>query len=1097
MNKLSIFLSMIVAVAGAAFAASEVTVASGPSTKAADGSQGYWFTLTQKAGDATNRFLTIAKSEPTAAKGDLAESFFWHAQSVTDDEGTTAYYLQCKGVGYLSVSLQQKEVEGKVELSYKLTSASSTSAAARWVISTKNNGETTISLAAAPSSVKLPDAAEDQDKYTNLTGSHIYVSWSNIGLEVSLTDNAQEWTLETAETWYDAAVDAGADKLNTLINQDNPLWSTEAAKAEAQKAIDQVKDASNYAKLRSASSNILSTINSAKTTLDNAYNKLYQSVNSQVITFTNSGCLGIKNDALTEGAASDLNSFWTIAKSGNGYTFRNEYLNRYLSYIPKKDAVLEWGNEIEPAVPAHFGVSTTATVFTLKPVDGGQVELYYGDQPFAVADDIAEINSATRYTINAVSTEKVVEAVDGSGVFQTEKQAAVTFLQDFAGMIDENQFTSSEVWPDNEKNVFSHYAAVISGDEFKLANPDKATASDAIKQARQKMNTIIATVNKASTPVFFTAVVDDNETKYLSASYYTYEGASQDYQIPTVRFTDIKATDKNLRLSTALWAFEYVGEGRARFFNTEDLYLTAPYYESAQGQTTMATESQSTATLFTINGKSFAYTDKEGNNATIEVGETSDFAVANAMIAPAASDCYTDDEDIVRPEGDVTYYYIASVGGGGVIGANLPGDALTHSAPSMGSYWWLEQDLEDPEPNAYFIHSIYPGYYLGADYTLSAKPTKWYIGENSASRANNLAQIFNGYESGLLIGTAKDPSRGSVVAAAPYTNAGAANPAIQSGRFSSSNWEYTSWMFVNAGDINDITGAFGEKLELQIDAVKTALEGLSTELPFAANSLSNAIGEITIFESEAPEDVLEMAAGFNEIMALAQADFDAEVLSKVNGLTVRLINQGVQSDMNSNSYLAGSGSNLSLVGITDDSADSHWTMKANGSRGITFTNGNNRTLGSVSSNGSITSATGTYRLAIDIFWIVEDEKGNEIGTSPWYSIPEGVNKDNFEQYLSYGIGLQDINAKGLGLAAQGGNSRKLCGADLTSPYAQWRLVTYAPAPDGIDSITDDAALAEEVALYNLQGIRVNRADAAPGIYISLRADGSVVKIAIK
>ena len=65
-----------------------------------------------------------------------------------------------------------------------------------------------------------------------------------------------------------------------------------------------------------------------------------------------------------------------------------------------------------------------------------------------------------------------------------------------------------------------------------------------------------------------------------------------------------------------------------------------------------------------------------------------------------------------------------------------------------------------------------------------------------------------------------------------------------------------------------------------------------------------------------------MAAGFNEIMALAQADFDAEVLSKVNGLTVRLINQGVQSDMNSNSYLAGSGSNLSLVGITDDSADS-------------------------------------------------------------------------------------------------------------------------------------------------------------------------------
>ncbi|MCM1029584.1 MAG: DUF4981 domain-containing protein [Pseudoflavonifractor sp.] len=48
---------------------------------------------------------------------------------------------------------------------------------------------------------------------------------------------------------------------------------------------------------------------------------------------------------------------------------------------------------------------------------------------------------------------------------------------------------------------------------------------------------------------------------------------------------------------------------------------------------------------------------------------------------------------------------------------------------------------------------------------------------------------------------------------------------------------------------------------------------------------------------------------------------------------------------------------------------------------------------------------------------------------------------------------------------------------------------------GIESVTVPG-LAPEVALYSLQGIKVSRANAAPGIYISLRADGSAIKVAI-
>lgn len=51
-------------------------------------------------------------------------------------------------------------------------------------------------------------------------------------------------------------------------------------------------------------------------------------------------------------------------------------------------------------------------------------------------------------------------------------------------------------------------------------------------------------------------------------------------------------------------------------------------------------------------------------------------------------------------------------------------------------------------------------------------------------------------------------------------------------------------------------------------------------------------------------------------------------------------------------------------------------------------------------------------------------------------------------------------------------------------------------PSGIDDIATDGSN-PEVALYDLNGRRVNRADAIPGIYISRRADGSATKIIIR
>lgn len=1154
MNKLSIFLSMLVAVTVAAFAAS-VAPANGPSTRAL--TQGYWFTISRTMAGTTQdptagaegeiRYATLGgvavdKYVPSTQTGELANNFFWHAEPLPANSDKEGVWLKNNVTGqYLSAEIYQKEVGEDIVWGYRLTFTSSTSNAATWNI---NNTQTqvggvskgTISVAYAPSVKPVPE---------NVTPTkNIYLAMSDLIFgQLWLVDNTTnkpledseglgtlytEWTFTTAESYYDAALTAGAEKIDALANIP-VLGDNSAAVEAANKVVDDLKGKYNFTE--GNNSNVVGVINNVTTQLDAAYNKLYSSINSQVITLstsTNTNYLEVKDNAIDNNGNADINAFWTLAKSGNGYTLRNDYLGTYLAFIPKKDAVYEWGYEVEEAVPAHFGVSSKATVFTITPKEEGIV-LSYEDYIFGTQDNVAEITEETVYKINTVDAETALNAVKTGNNFNSEKDAAITFLTNIATIAEEGgKWHSVDVWTgdNNINNIFAHYAAAINSYNLNLPYPAKASASDILKSARTQMNNINNMVNQASTPMFLMT----GNGKYVSASLKDYDGYNMSgaevvYHIPGVVLTDVDATAQGLRLSTALWAFEYVGNGKARFFNSEDLYLTAPYFDKQMGQQTIATESPSAATLFTLtqdgNLCKLEYPDgtldiADGNTPYpyLTIEGNSSFTIANAMAKPQPSATYTDTEGIthpiVDPNNPAKYYRIASVGGGGVIGAILPGDPLTHSATSLGSYWWLEQALDDPEPNAYYIHSVYPGYYLGSDYTLSTKPAKWYIDENSATHATNISQVFNGYESGLLIGTNKVPSNGTVIAAAPYTSAGLPNPSLQNGRFSTSNWQLTSWMFVEEPNISAlITEYVSTELAWQKLAVTTALEQLKTEIPFPTNSLSAAVAEFDAFDitsSGSISDRLKQVVEFNDILAWAQEEFDKEMLTNANGKHVKIINTGRQGDMTSETYLSGSGSSLKFVTIQDDSKDSEWDIKANGKQGLTFTNANGRTLGSPLANGTLSGSTGTYRLSIDVFWMLFDKQGNEIGTAPWYAVPKYVKEsitgeptktEPFVLSLNYGLGLENVNAPGTGLAAVNGKNNSLCGSELNSPYAQWRLITYVPAPDGIETVEDTTGMAEETDLYNLQGIRVNRADAVPGIYLSRRADGSVIKVIIR
>lgn len=1131
MNKLSIFLSMLVAVTVAAFAAS-VAPANGPSTRAL--TQGYWFTISRTMDGTTDptagaqgeiRYATIGgvavdKYVPSTQTGDLANNFFWHAELIpaNSDKTEGSVWLKNNTGQYLSAQIYETEVGEDLVWGYRLTTTTSAKDAATWKLETSKLKEGvfrgTISVADAPAAKTVPEnAVITQNIYLAMSDKIFGQLWL-VDSNHNTLENVEglgtlntEWDLSTAEHYYDEALNAGAEKISSLSGLP-VIGDNSTALNEAKQVIDKLKGAYNFTE--GNNSNVVGVINNVTTQLDAAYNKLYASINSQVITLSlskTSGYLQIKDNAINNEGSADINAFWTLAKSGNGYTLRNDYLGTYLAFIPKKDAVIQWGYEVEPAVPAHFGVSSKATVFTLTPKDGGLV-LSYEDYTFGTEDDVAK-NKETVYTIATVSSDdalKALKSTDVTTIFNKEKQAAIDFLGSIADLVGD-EWTSVDEW--NGGNIFTHYANAI--EKYELTLPDKSkSASEILKSARTQMNNINNMVNKASTPMFF-KTTDGN---YLSAALKDYDGYNMSgaevvYQIPGVSMTNIGATEQGRRLSTALWAFEYVANGQARFFNSEGLYLTAPYYDQQMGQLTIATESPTAATLFSLTNGQFEYT---GGTLDYE-GTTIEISIANAMAMPKASETYTDNEGMTQPANGATYYQIASIGGGGVIGAVLPGDPLTHSAAgSIGSQWWLEKALDDPEPNAYYIHSVYPGYYLGSDYTLSAKPAKWYIGENSATHATNISQVFNGYESGLLIGTNKVPANGTVIAAAPYTSAGLPNPSLQNGRFSTSNWQLTSWMFVPSPDINTVIQEYvNNDLGWQKLAVTTALDGINNELPFAANALSAAAAEFENFEIETGNlsEMLKQVAEFNDILTWAQSEFDAEMLTTANDKRVKIVNTGRQGDMTSETYLAGSGSALKFVSILDDSKDSEWTIKANGKNGLTFTNGNGRTLGSPLANGTLSGSTGTYRLSIDIFWMLLDEQGNEIGTAPWYAVPDAVKKsivnragepaetEAFALSLNYGLGLENVNAPGTGLASVSGKTNALCGSELNSPYAQWKLITYTPAPNGIETVEDTTGMAEETDLYNLQGIRVNRADAAPGIYLSRRADGSVIKVIIR
>ena len=192
MNKLSIILSMFVAVAVAAVAA----ITAGPSlTAATDPTQGYWITLSQKQDAPVTSYdredicyLSVVQNQyypiNTVKEEVPSNTSYWHAEPVANND--QAFYLVDNNRRYLSVSLDkvQESYDKPLVYFYKTAVTTNQAQAAFWAVN-PGSGITKITLAGVPASMQ---ATIDAIELPNVAPDNIYLSMSQKNATVHMAD---------------------------------------------------------------------------------------------------------------------------------------------------------------------------------------------------------------------------------------------------------------------------------------------------------------------------------------------------------------------------------------------------------------------------------------------------------------------------------------------------------------------------------------------------------------------------------------------------------------------------------------------------------------------------------------------------------------------------------------------------------------------------------------------------------------------------------------------------------------------------------------------------------------------------------------------
>ncbi|MDE6278861.1 MAG: hypothetical protein K2M05_02710 [Paramuribaculum sp.] len=381
--------------------------------------------------------------------------------------------------------------------------------------------------------------------------------------------------------------------------------------------------------------------------------------------------------------------------------------------------------------------------------------------------------------------------------------------------------------------------------------------------------------------------------------------------------------------------------------------------------------------------------------------------------------------------------------------------AVQHTNLTLGSFWAV---TPAETPGYYTLRNALNDLYLTKDFTFSETPTEWYIAPNAGNP-----------EAGIAITVAPE---GQGIDA---SNAGAG---VSLWKPSANDWQGTTWIVGSyAGNVANMAAKqFCESANL--NAIKDDLNRIIPDTPWGVSALSQGASDCETFKGGADfkGDYIAAARYVIDIKnEICTNYFNAAATeaagSKVLLQSIRRTNAGkdyntlIINDAENDVPMLG-------LGAAFDNPNSTWYVEATDDEGYF-------TLHTESGYylGSITTVSGKVAISQD-----------PADAAKFYFWPVLLGGDNS------GIAIIDA-ATGLAMNVNQQDSAWLVGYYYSDGGSTWKIIPTSPT-SAIEEVAGNENFNindSDVELFNLQGIRVNAADAAPGIYIARKA-GVVLKV---
>lgn len=416
----------------------------------------------------------------------------------------------------------------------------------------------------------------------------------------------------------------------------------------------------------------------------------------------------------------------------------------------------------------------------------------------------------------------------------------------------------------------------------------------------------------------------------------------------------------------------------------------------------------------------------------------------------------------VPVKGAEHYAVFTSYNRGGVLtaqtalGVNPETAAVQHTDVALGSFWAV---TPAEKPGYYTLKNALNDLYLTNEFTFSETPVEWYIAPNAGNP-----------EAGLAISVAPD---GQGIDA---SNAGAG---VGLWKPNSNDWQGTTWIVASyAGNVANMA-AQNFCANANLNSIKTDLNRVIADTPWGVSALSQGVADCETFNGGADFKGDYIAAAkyvMNLKNEICENYFNA-VATEAAGSKVLLQNIRRTNAGKANNTLTASNEegNVPMLGLgaAFDNPASTWYVEESDTEGyFTLHSENGYYLGSIAGvSQQVTISEDPAAAAKFYFW------------------PVLLGGDNS------GIAIIDANT-GLAMNVNQMDVAYLVGYYYSDGGSTWKII-----PTSQTSAIDEVELGNEnfnindsdVELFNLQGIRVNAADAAPGIYIARKA-GVVLKV---